>query len=356
MGDLFEIQNTLSFNKDELVSWNEYDYITRTSQNQWILQETGFVNKENINSAWNWSLGLLQMDFFYRKNPWYAWQFIRKIIPKIEIKNKTILFFSVILNQQKSKLLSVLVRDVDKVFNDIEVSIPKQNWKIDFDFMERFIQDLENQKINELNNYLLATWLKDYHLTNEEEKVLADFEAGKFEWSNFEIEKLFNISRWNISNQKELIKDNSWIVFVAQNDNDNGFVDMVKPENNKQFKWNSLIVWRQTWIVYYQEKDFITTDWVLVLSSKENFIKNRKIGLAFTSSLTKQMVSFGYNNTVSAEKLNKINIQLPIKDNEPDYKLMETLISAIQKLVIKDVVIYANRKIEATKGVVEKEK
>jgi len=68
------------------------------------------------------------------------------------------------------------------------------------------------------------------------------------------------------------------------------------------------------------------------------------------------MVSFGYNNTVSAEKLNKINIQLPIKDNEPDYKLMETLISAIQKLVIKDVVIYANRKIEATKGVVEKEK
>ena len=83
LGDLFEIQNTLSFNKDSLTVGSEYDYVTRTSQNQGILQETGFVNQENINSAGIWSLGLLQMDFFYRERPWYAGQFIRKIIPKL---------------------------------------------------------------------------------------------------------------------------------------------------------------------------------------------------------------------------------------------------------------------------------
>lgn len=33
---------------------------------------------------------------------------------------------------------------------------------------------------------------------------------------------------------------------------------------------------------------------------------------------------------------------------------METLISAVQKLVIKDVVEYANRKIEATKKIINK--
>ena len=37
-------------------------------------------------------------------------------------------------------------------------------------------------------------------------------------------------------------------------------------------------------------------------------------------------------------------IQLPEKDNQPNYELMETLISAIQKLVIKDVVLYVNNK------------
>ena len=49
LGDLFDIKNTLSFNTDMLTDGNEYDYITRTSLNQGILQTTGFVNDENIN-------------------------------------------------------------------------------------------------------------------------------------------------------------------------------------------------------------------------------------------------------------------------------------------------------------------
>lgn len=72
LGDLFDIECTLSFNADRLVDGDEFDYVTRTSSNQGILRRTGFVNKENINDAGVWSLGLLQMDFFYRKRKWYA--------------------------------------------------------------------------------------------------------------------------------------------------------------------------------------------------------------------------------------------------------------------------------------------
>ena len=43
------------------------------------------------------------------------------------------------------------------------------------------------------------------------------------------------------------------------------------------------------------------------------------------------------------------NIALPIKNNQPDYETMEILISAIKKLVIKDVVLYVNEKINTTK-------
>ena len=65
--------------------------ITRTSLNQCVLQTTGFVNDDNINNAGTWSLGLLQMDFFYRKKPWDAGQVVRKIVPKIEIPQGAIL-------------------------------------------------------------------------------------------------------------------------------------------------------------------------------------------------------------------------------------------------------------------------
>lgn len=90
------------------------------------------------------------------------------------------------------------------------------------------------------------------------------------EWGEFKIEELFNIGRGNISNQKELISDHFGISFIAQNDDNNGFVDIVEPQNHKQFKGNSLVVGRQTGVVYYQEKDFITTDGVLVLTLRFN--------------------------------------------------------------------------------------
>lgn len=107
LGDLFDIDNTSSFNSDSLVPGTQYDYVTRTSTNQGVLQETGFINEENINKAGTWSLGLLQMDFFYRKKDWYAGQFIRKITAKIEIPEKAIPFMTVVLNNQKPVLLSM---------------------------------------------------------------------------------------------------------------------------------------------------------------------------------------------------------------------------------------------------------
>ncbi|MDP3120243.1 MAG: restriction endonuclease subunit S [Sulfuricurvum sp.] len=133
-----------------------------------------------------------------------------------------------------------------------------------------------------------------------------------------------------MSNQKKLISDISGICFIAQNDDNNGFVDIVQPENHKQFKGKSLIVGRQTGIVYFQEKDFITTDGVLVLIAKGNFVKNRNIGLLIASALTKQMFSFGYNNTVSATKLNDITIQLPTKNSKLDFEFMESFIAELE--------------------------
>ena len=154
LGDLFDIDNTSSFNSDSLVPGSQYDYVTRTSTNQGVLQETGFINEENINKAGTWSLGLLQMDFFYRKKDWYAGQYVRKITAKIEIPEKAIPFMTVVLNNQKPVLLSVLVRSVDTKFRTTKVQLPCKNGKIDFDFMETFILDLEKERVNDVLAYL----------------------------------------------------------------------------------------------------------------------------------------------------------------------------------------------------------
>lgn len=173
IGDLFEIKSTNSFNADVLIPGNEYDYVTRTSVNQGVLQETGFVNYENINPAGIWSLGLLQMDFFYRKKPWYAGQFVRKIIPKIKLTDKSVLFFTALFNKLKKKLLSVLVRDVDNLFLTTVISLPIKNNGIDISFIDKFISELEAERLTELEAerlteleaYLSVTGFENYNLT-----------------------------------------------------------------------------------------------------------------------------------------------------------------------------------------------
>ena len=61
---------------------------------------------------------------------------------------------------------------------------------------------------------------------------------------------------------------------------------------------------------------------------------------------------YSWGDSISNKKIQKDVIQLPSKNGEPDYSSMETFISAIQKLVIKDVVLYADRKIGATKKLI----
>ncbi|EMG83205.1 restriction endonuclease subunit S [Helicobacter pylori] len=167
LGDLFEIEKTLSFNKDALTQGQDYDYITRTSQNQGVLQTTGFVNAENLNPPFTWSLGLLQMDFFYRKKSWYAGQFMRKITPKAEIKNKinsrTAHYFTTLLNALKRPLLSVLVRDIDKTFREQKIQLPLKPTTntqtledIDFNFMRTLINALMKQTIQGVVQYSSA--------------------------------------------------------------------------------------------------------------------------------------------------------------------------------------------------------
>ncbi|MFP6169474.1 restriction endonuclease subunit S [Helicobacter pylori] len=185
LGDLFEIEKTLSFNKDALTQGEDYDYITRTSQNQGVLQTTGFVNAENLNPPFTWSLGLLQMDFFYRKKSWYAGQFMRKITPKTEIENKINLhiahYFTTLLNALKRPLLSVLVRDVDKTFREQKIQLPLKPTAnaqtlddIDFDFMRTLINALMKQTIQGVAQYCGAKIQATKEIISQETPVQKD--------------------------------------------------------------------------------------------------------------------------------------------------------------------------------------
>jgi hypothetical protein len=347
---LFEIQNTLSFNKDRLVNGTEFDYITRTSENQGILQQTGFVNEENINSAGNWSLGLLQMDFFYRHKPWYAGQFVRKIIPKFTLTNNVVLYFTTLLNKQKKNLLSVLVRDVDKTFLNTKIQLPvSASGEIDFVFMENFVAELEVQRVAELEAYLSATGLSDYVLTEEEETAVREFENVK--WGKYNLEKLFGKStRGKRLKSADRILGN--LPFVTAGETDTGI---------SAYIGNDVVIFDKNTTTIdmfgsakYRNYQYGADDHVAVVHTEK---LNKFAAVFVTTAIEKSSHAgqFDYSRNFYASDADELYISLPTIHGKIDYLLMQTFISAVQKLVIADVVRYADRKIAATKEMAERE-
>jgi hypothetical protein len=348
LADLFEIQNTLSFNKNSLTLGKEYDYVTRTSQNQGILQETGFVNQVNLNPSGTWSLGLLQMDFFYREREWYAGQFVRIIMPRIGLTKSSILYFTAILNKQKKILLSGLVRDVDKTFLNAKIQLPTIKGEIDFEFIDSLIAELETQRIAELETHLTLTGLKDYTLTNEEKQAFEKFEKEEVKFGEFEIQTLFDVSpsKAYAMNDRDILIKNGKTPYVSNQSQSNGYIgwsnlDPLNPSN--------VITLSDTWqserTIFYQETEFIGKSHLQVMKAYDTkFLKSE---LFFVISSFRKAIlemNYDYGTKFNRSKIKTTKIQLPTINNKIDFALMKIFISAIHKLVIKDVVLYADRK------------
>jgi hypothetical protein len=80
----------------------------------------------------------------------------------------------------------------------------------------------------------------------------------------------------------------------------------------------------------------------------------KKASIFVTSSIHKAAHTgkFDYGHNFYAKDADDLYIMLPMKNGIPDCDIMETYISAVQKLVIKDVVDYSNAKINTTKKIV----
>lgn len=360
VGDLFDISNTSSFNTDVLVEGSEYDYITRTSLNQGILQTTGFVNAENINSAGNWSLGLLQMDFFYRRKPWYAGQFVRKVLPKFEVSECTILFFSTLLNGLKKKLLTVLVRDVDKTFLNSTIQVPiTNNGDIDFGFIAEFVAELEAQRVAELATYLQATRLKDYTLTEAEKQIIARTDIV---WKEYQIGELFERITTNKlpykANDLPKQQTGEYTLPCLTSSFMNQGLNYYVPTKGATIlrKVISIPSNSDVYRAYYQSNDFTVLSDAYAIQWKDKNIHitdNQYLFMVMCINKITDLPIYSYKNKLGGWNIvSQKNILLPTKEGEIDFEYMETYITAIKKLAIKDVVMYADKRIAATQAVI----
>ena len=240
------------------------------------------------------------------------------------------------------------------------IQLPTKNGEIDFSFMEDFISELEVEKMNELNTYLKATGLENYNLTDEEKKALNEFDS--MEWREFRLGDLFERIKTNKLPFKadELSKKpiDSYVLPCLTSSFQNQGLNYFAPKDNATILKNVISIPSNSDVyrAYFQSREFTVLSDAYAIEWIYNDVKLSPNQYLFTVPCINKVTDlsiYSYKNKLGGWNVvqNK-NIALPMKNNQPDYKTMGNLISAIKKLVIKDVVIYADKKIEATKSVV----
>ncbi|MBO4638236.1 MAG: restriction endonuclease subunit S [Treponema sp.] len=219
--------------------------------------------------------------------------------------------------------------------------------EMNFDFMESFIRELEEERICELQSYLTVTGLSDYTLTAEEQNTLNAFDS--LEWQEFNLESLFGKS----TRGKRLKSDDrieGELPFVTAGEADEGISAFIS-NDVEVFSKNTTTI-DMFGSAKYRNYDYGADDHVAVVHT-EDLPKHAAVFVTTACHKSAHNGQFNYGHNFYAKDADTLDIMLPVKDGKPDYDAMETFISAVQKLVIKDVVMYSDKKIAATKGVVK---
>ncbi len=304
------------------------------------------LNKGNTITCSDTTIGTDTM--FYQENDFIGYSHIQHLVPKFEPFNNAI---AIVIISACKVSTSNSKYDYGKKFNryamnNTKIQLPTKNSKIDFEFMERCIAELEAERITKLNAYLETTGLKNYILSEEEEKVLAEFENMKFK--EYEIQTLFEVSpsKAYAMNDGDILIENGKTPYVSNQSQNNGYIGW---SNLEPLNPSNVITLSDTWqserTIFYQNAKFIGKSHLQVMKAYDT--KFQKLELFFVISCFRKAIlemNYDYGTKFNRSKINTTKIQLPTINNKIDFALMQTFISAIQKLVIKDVVLYVDRK------------
>ncbi|EJC56234.1 restriction endonuclease subunit S [Helicobacter pylori] len=198
LGDLFEVlpskkiyhANTIKIHDTQIE--NSYPYVVRATTNNgikgFIIDDPTFTNEKN-------TLSFAQDTFtvFYQKQPYFTGNKVKILKPKFAFKSPKILHFISAILQFILKPLTWGLGSTTESIAEFKFSLPlkptanAQTFEdIDFDFMEKFIAELEQCRLAELEQcrlaeleaYLKATGLENTTLSSDEENALNVFNGN----------------------------------------------------------------------------------------------------------------------------------------------------------------------------------
>lgn len=365
---MFEVKISPSIDKGKisLRTSGEFEFIGRSRVNNGI---QGYTNKLSYEPNKSKTFSVSQVGTIvaqFRQKRWYSSQniFILSVKHDTEIINNWLYILSS-LNKALQRFDGGYSNYPTKSsLSNLQLTLPiKSDGTIAFDYMEAYIKELEAERIKELEAYLIATGLNDYALTDEEQRAIDKFRNGEIRWGEFNVKAMFDkvplkkhkkdfdkkrdtstqmSAEFNLPLVNAKIGDNGIMFFGRKEDFDSAemVIDIIS---------NGAVA---TGTVYPQvQKVGVLWD-AYLLKSKFNVNESQLIFLSATLQKSIKL-KFAWENKAVWTKVQNEQFRLPVNQlGEPDYEYMNLYISAIEKLVIRGVVEWKDKQIEATKSVI----
>ncbi|GAA9173172.1 restriction endonuclease subunit S [Helicobacter pylori] len=247
---------------------------------------------------------------------------------------------------------------------------------IDFNFMEKFIAELEQCRLAELEAYLKATGLSNTALSSDEENALNLFNGKNsgggntpcgLTWQSFKLGDLFEkvSARFLGKGDKfkatsKSITDTHNIPLVYCKKGNNGIMywgkkgDFETYNNIISIIYNGVIATGLTYAHRDEVGILAESYFIKFKNGNPNFLCNLFIKTAIEKVLYPK-----YSRDNLATWANKVENELIFLPTNPhgkiDFHFMRTLINALMKQTIQGVVQYSKAKIQATKEAISQE-
>ncbi|WP_033618341.1 restriction endonuclease subunit S [Helicobacter pylori] len=382
LGDLFEVlsskkiyhANTIKIHDTQIE--NSYPYVVRATTNNgikgFIIDDPIFTNEKN-------TLSFAQDTFtvFYQKQPYFTGNKVKVLKPKFAFKSPKILHFISAILQFILKPLTWGLGSTTESIAEFKFSLPlKPTAKtqtledIDFTFMEKFIAELEQCRLAELEAYLKAAGLENTTLSSEEEHALNLFNDKNsgggvipqcgLKWQNFRLGDLFEIrptKAYKLTNA-HLFNGNAKNPVVTNSSLNNGvsgYSSLEPTEKGNQITYSDTTISES---IFYQKRPFVGYSHVQGLYPlKYHEFWNEKTLLYIVVAFKKVACGrFDYGNKFNRKIASEMLISLPTtQDGKIDFNFMHTLINALTKQVIQGVVEYCDAQKEAAKKAISQE-
>lgn len=289
--------------------------------------------------------------------------------------NKQQILFTEYLVNATDKLPSLTIKlpvcvDSDgKTIRDSSKIYSHKGYIPNFKLMQERIARIVQERITELEKYLIATGLDDYELNAEDKKVI----ALKKQTKTFCVADLFDVKtpkkRINANTVRiyDYKRGNPYVVRTSQNNGIRGYIEYDKQYLNEG---HTISFGQDTATMFYQEQPYFTGDKIKIFALKDKEL-SAEIANYLITCVQNAFVMFSWGQSKFEESIIKsVTFNLPIMHNDdntaiidseykyhmdgyiPDFAYMEKYIRAMKKKVIADVVKYKDEIISQTKEII----